>query len=479
MATKRELVEAHAFSRRRLVTAFVSGAPGGREVEPARPGRTIIGGLALAVLLVAGAAIAGILAPRTPDDWTQPGLIVAKENGATYVIIEESEDPELRPVINITSAQLILAGEAEPRIVSQEAIDEQTIGDDIGILGAPVSPPGSSQLIDTGWTACTDTGRGLRVDVSADPGVEAAPDSGFVVESEGRHYVIATARQVADEAPRAHAYLLPASGARSRQDNQDNLLRALRLPVRDDATRVPAEWVSLFPAGGSLDFETFGITGLGDPVEGAGDSATGIPAEARVGDYFPVGDDEALVLTEDGPMALDPFAYAVYLNIDSPGASDPEDLGDVAPSVPQRGPTYDAARWPGQLLQTVPGEHCAQLEPVAGEQPGVRLATSPSEDASSGGLSAERKEISVDAGRGAYVLSGGWDDEVSGAPYVIDAKGRSYPLVGDSVADRLGYADYDAPVVPDAWVELFDEGVALSVDSALCPPGRVEGRSCE
>ena len=46
MATKKDLVEAYSFSRRRLVTAFVSGAPGGREVEPARPGRTIVGGVA-------------------------------------------------------------------------------------------------------------------------------------------------------------------------------------------------------------------------------------------------------------------------------------------------------------------------------------------------------------------------------------------------------------------------------------------------
>ena len=53
MATKRDLVEAHAFSRRRLVTAFVSGAPGGREVEPVRPARVIVGGAALAVLLIA------------------------------------------------------------------------------------------------------------------------------------------------------------------------------------------------------------------------------------------------------------------------------------------------------------------------------------------------------------------------------------------------------------------------------------------
>ena len=93
MATKRDLVEAYAFSRRRLVTAFVSGAPGGREVEPARPGRTIVGGLALAVLLVAGAAIAGVFAPRTPDDWNKPGLVISKETGAAYVILEDEQPP--------------------------------------------------------------------------------------------------------------------------------------------------------------------------------------------------------------------------------------------------------------------------------------------------------------------------------------------------------------------------------------------------
>ena len=73
MATKKDLVEAHAFSRRRLVTAFVSGAPGGREVEPVRPGRVLIGGVALSVLLLAGAAIAGFLLGRPPAQWLDEG----------------------------------------------------------------------------------------------------------------------------------------------------------------------------------------------------------------------------------------------------------------------------------------------------------------------------------------------------------------------------------------------------------------------
>jgi hypothetical protein len=87
VATKKDLVEAYSFSRRRLVTAFVSGAPGGREVEPSRPGRAIVGGLALAVLLIAGAAIAGVFSSSVDPGWAdQPALIISKEQGAAYVI---------------------------------------------------------------------------------------------------------------------------------------------------------------------------------------------------------------------------------------------------------------------------------------------------------------------------------------------------------------------------------------------------------
>jgi hypothetical protein len=33
-------------------------------------------------------------------------------------------------------------------------------------------------------------------------------------------------------------------------------------------------------------------------------------------------------------------------------------------------------------------------------------------------------------------------------------------------------------VIPDSWLELFDEGVSLSRDAALCPPTPDEQVSC-
>lgn len=76
MVAKQDLVEAYSFNRRRLITAFVSGETGARAVEPARPGRTIVGGLALAGLLVAGAASARTVSQSVPANCAHsPGVI--------------------------------------------------------------------------------------------------------------------------------------------------------------------------------------------------------------------------------------------------------------------------------------------------------------------------------------------------------------------------------------------------------------------
>ena len=96
MATKKDLVEAYSYSRRRLVTAFLSGAPGGREVEPSRPGRTVVGGLALAVLLVAAAATSSVLTGTPEEDWNKVGLVVSREQAAPYVLLE-NRDHRLLP----------------------------------------------------------------------------------------------------------------------------------------------------------------------------------------------------------------------------------------------------------------------------------------------------------------------------------------------------------------------------------------------
>ena len=72
MTTRRDLVEAYSFTRRRVVTAFISGAPCVGETDPSGAGRTIVAGVLLAVLVVAGAAATRTLSPSLPEEGPSP-----------------------------------------------------------------------------------------------------------------------------------------------------------------------------------------------------------------------------------------------------------------------------------------------------------------------------------------------------------------------------------------------------------------------
>ena len=475
MATKKDLVEAYSFSRRRLVTAFVSGAPGGREVEPARPGRTIVGGIALAVLLAAGAAIAGVFAPRTPDDWNQPGLVISKETGAAYVILESDQD-ELRPVINTTSAKLILGDDAEPTLISQDTIDGQRIGDDIGIFGAPASVPTASLLINSGWTACTADERGVRVRVARSSDLTTTPGAGLTVLNHGQYYVVAQSDPAGPGAGGWFVYPVPEQRARG-LDQTDNLLQQLQLSPRGNAVRVPREWIDLFPVAAPLDWSAFDLDGAGDPPD---EPLPGDAAKAVVGDVLETDDGTYRLVTRSGPVQLTDFAAQVYLDVVLPDGHVARPIRvDSAPAVRSGDNSFlTDTRWPAALPTPLTTDPCARLTAEQGEAPTAQLA-SPGDSSAVGTLGKGEKDPVVDPGRGANVLSGGWSGGATGAaPYLVDAKGRADPLGGADAASLLGYADVPAPVVPDSWVELFRCGVALSQDAALQPPSEPKGSAC-
>ena len=468
MATKKDLVEAHAFSRRRLVTAFLSGAPGGREVEPARPGRTVVGGIALAVLLMAGAAIASVLASRTEEDWNKIGLVVSREEAAPYVILEQAENPTLVPVINITSAQLILGADVEPTYVDQEVIEDQTPAEPIGIFGAPQTLPRPTRFIQSGWTACTVDGN-IRMRIASEPEVTVDPVDGLLVRGEAGFFLLARSGG-ADANPRARAYPLP-------KNVPDTMLEGLNITnTRLQAPRVPDDWLRLFPTGGPLGWESFGITGVGTPAPDPGDD---LPDDAEVGEYWEDEDGSGLVLTQAGPVLLTPFAVQVYASSVVPGSggAPPSRRDDEIPSTGLGTRVYDEALWPDDLLDQFSGEPCAQLIARPGAVPLVELASDPDPEASAEGLT--ESHVSVARGRGAFVRAGDFDEVTSGSAWVIDPRGEAFPLVGAETVEKLGYDEVDEPLVPDPWVKLFEQGTELSTSLALCPPSREPGDPCQ
>ncbi|GAA4814915.1 type VII secretion protein EccB [Nocardioides caeni] len=457
MATKKDLVEAYSFSRRRLVTAFVSGAPGGREVEPARPGRMIIGGIALAVLLVAGAAVAGALTKREPVDWKEPGL-VTDDHGALYVILPDGTlpGPTLRPVINVTSAQLILGADVETKSVPDDKLAEQREGPSIGILDAPTTVPTAGELVNSGWVSCTATGQGMLTEISDDPAVEAAPDQGFVVRAGRGTFLIAEA-----DAPglprRAYSYRL--------DPGNDGLLPALGISLNDLIT-VPEAWLDLFPVGGSLDGRGLGISGLGDPA-----GLPGAPG-ALIGDLY-LESGRPYVITADGMRELSPFAAEV-LRHTSLGPRLPRELdADDADFQFATGKPYADAHWPEEVLAGSPSasdQVCGVLVTEEGEEPAVQLARVPDGGGMADAVEEGDREVSVLSGRGALVRTAGWASDSGGSVQLVDDRGQIYPIAGEAELGQLGYTDVPAVVVPDTWGELFKPGPELSILAALCPP---------
>lgn len=453
MSSKRDLVEAHSFNRRRLVTAFVSGAPGGREVEPVRYGRTLVGGLVLALLIVAGAAVSGFIKPSVPEDWSDGGLVVGKDSGSRFVAVEGT----LYPVINTTSARLLLASDGEEMTVNfvpEDLIAEAPTEATIGIQGAPDALPAPGSLVQSGWTACTDSTGGIAVSVEDTPVSTPAVDEALrVVDDEGSWVVTGNQRYKLPDAAKPQAAVLRALGL----DDQ---------PERG----VTGVWLDLFPVGDPL--VPFSVRGAGSSVP-----STGVPDLTRVGTPLLV-DGRPYALGQGGTLIpLSPFAAAVYtssgrgaqlarLDIDVSNAEVAGlNLDDAEAPYPES--------WPQELVEDYATQdvECARLDTEEGELPVVSLSV-PTEDAPSVASGLFSREI--EPGGGALVQASPGGVLGTGTVFLIDSTGTRYAVgtPADAVTTRgsLGYVDVEPPAVPLPWTKIFRDGPALTRNAAGQPP---------
>ena len=458
MSTKRDLVEAHAFSRRRLVTAFVSGAPGGREVEPNRPGRAIIGGVALAILLVAGAAIAGVFSPRTPANWRDSGIVIAKESGNNYVVIENG-DP-LRPTDPV-SARLIFGSATEARNVAQDEINKVEIGDDIGIFGAPDSLPSTSLLVDSGWSACLNDQGGAQFRIDSRPATQPAPAAAVTVTgSGGKRYLVASSGNGSG------AYRLDLGTGRT----ANGILARLGL-ASAPSYAVPDEWLNLFPSGPALSRASFGVSGAGQAAPYA--DQLGDPS-LRVGQLVTyVG--KTYVLGATVPIEVGPFAAAVY-EITSGEAPAEIDAFDARPSRPRTwrcGPPPSRWRWPPSRARCSTPRRGARRAPSWRPRRPARRARSTSGTPSATAWPRARAPTSGARATGtSRAASSG--SSTPAAPATASAARAWRP------PSKLGYGGYDVPTIPDAWIEQFGCGPELSTQAAMSEPdAEAATGSCE
>lgn len=441
MATKRDLVEAHAFNRRRLVTAFTSGAPGGLELEPARPARAVVGGVVLAGLVLAGAALAGWLRPGLPEGWDQNKLVIAEDSGSRFLA---TGDGVLRPVLNTASARLALPADSFGIVsVPDELLADQRRGETVGIPGAPDDLPDADALVQTGWTACLDPAGATQLRLQQDPVAEpAGPADALTVQVDGALWVVWAGQRFAVD---------PAVAP--------DVLRALRLD-RTPPRTVPGGWLDLFPVGPAL--QPLAVPGAGRPAP------AGAPAGTTTGTVLEVtaadGTATRYLLREDGLVPLTDVAFSLYAAGSGTLPVVPVDQGAVTglgtvttlPYPPQ---------WPAALPGPWPDDvACALLTAAPDEVPTVALARLTDPDAAP----APGSGTFVEPGRGALVRAVNGTVVNRGTVFLVDGTGRRYAVGDDTTGnlERLGFAGVPPVPVPLAWVEPLSDGPELTEAAA-------------
>ncbi|MFJ6549043.1 type VII secretion protein EccB [Microbacterium sp. NPDC091676] len=447
MATKKDLIEAQGFSRRRLLSAFTGGAPGGKELEPAKPLRAVIAGIALTVGVILVGVFWGIMQPGLPGDWQNNRLIVATDTGARYVSVEGT----LYPVINTASARLLIpAGEFKVVRTDQAALDGIPVGGSIGILGAPDDLPTPSALINTAWTACVDDATGTAVSLSGTPIAEPSAGTGAVVQRGDELFVIADGLR----------YAVPA-------DDANAVLRAVGLGT-SDVIEVDGRWLNLFESG--ADLEPIRLNAVGARVPG-----TDLTAGTIVHVQGSPADERYVALATGELARLSPLAYQLYLlgSAQEAGADEeevsPAEVADV-PTVPNAG----GDDWPTlPLTPLASGETpCA----VLGDDARTVLGSTSTE------LPEDRDRVAVTVGGGALVQTSGPSDDAVGMAVLVDESGTAYAIPGavpdESAEDaasgplaQLGYTPGDVGRVPSAWIDFFAAGPALTTEAARESPG--------
>ncbi len=164
--TTRLHISGYRFMRRRMECALL-----GRDLravnEPMRgPAQSLMAGLALAVILLAGCVVLALLRPQ-PGLATAP-ILMEKQSGALYVRLGET----LHPVLNLASARLIAKTNADPQPTAASALNRGRRGPLLGIPGAPQfvgTPLGEDELR---WTVC-DSRDGTTVVVGRGEGPQS------------------------------------------------------------------------------------------------------------------------------------------------------------------------------------------------------------------------------------------------------------------------------------------------------------------
>jgi type VII secretion protein EccB len=433
MTNTRDNLLAHRFMNRRVTAALLEGHADSDAEPLARLGAGTYAGIFVTIALLAVVGILGALNPVESTAWQEPGaFIVEKETGAGYVFL----DGVLHPVLNYSSAKLLLGSRLQVMTVSVRSLASAPHGPAIGIPSAPDSLPDAGHIVGTTWSVCAigNAADGPSYRTAVFPGQAAAGtamghDDVYLVRStSGQYRLIWT----------GHAYPIP-----------DQWLPALGYPPAD-AIAVDDAFVTALPAGQQIAPPE--VPGLGQP----GPTLPGSAEPTIVGSIYADRINTYYLMTQDGLVTLTPL-QAQLLLADSRlaaayGGGSPSPLpisqaqltntADIA--LPAIG-TGEAAPTAAPELTTLPaGDQQLCIRYVDQQLPEIVLGPADRASTPATGL------VQLPVGSGALVAARPNPDTPGTTVYLVTDSGSRYPVAGQRALEQLGLTGVTVAQLPGA-----------------------------
>ncbi|MFF9347600.1 type VII secretion protein EccB [Streptomyces sp. NPDC014734] len=484
MQSRKDQVQAHMFVMGRLTSGMLRSDPDAPESPVGRTNRGMAWGIGLAVVLVVGSVLLGLISPSGTKSWRQAdALIVQKDTGTRYLYL----DGRLRPVRNYASAKLIAADRLKAVQVSAASLRGEAHGTPVGIPGAPDALPGLADLEQGAWQVCAEEpertgpdGTGRRPVTSLRLGFPVGggfPDRGGALLVQG---------------PDAAQYVL--WGDHRLRLGRHGAAQALGYsgvtPVQ-----VSAAFLDSVPAGTDLAPPEIGARGAAGPAVGG--------RASRIGQVFelvsPGAAAQYFLLEKAGLRPLSAPAAALVLGDDRTarlaykGAA-PVPIRVTADQLtrhqaPAGTAGEDPADWPSRTptaqLPEPGAAVCAQVQPT-GTAPRVRLAlvsgaqrvAPPASGAEIARACLPVDGVVVRPGGGALVQALGAGGGVIGTTtYLVTDVGVKYRLPDAESVNRLGLEGGHAQSVPSRLLDMLPTGPVLDAAAASGDLPSVPGSS--
>ncbi|OSC42969.1 type VII secretion protein EccB [Mycobacterium decipiens] len=429
-------VSGYRFLVRRIECALLFGdIPAANATLRARTASLAVG-CVLAIIAMTGCAFVALLRPQLALG--QATIVMGRESGALYVRVGDT----WHPVLNLASARLIAATNANPQPVRDSELGRTKRGPLLGISGAPqlLAPPLSA--LESVWTIC-DSDDGGSTTVVVGPGND----------SSGHRLAAEQTILVAPEFG-SPAYLLY-DGRRAVVDLADPaVVWALRLGGRVPHV-VAQSLLNAVPEAPPITVPR---------IRGAGRASTALPG-------FPVGTvvritrsygDELYAVLDAGVQRIGQVA-ADLLRFG--GSQLSANVSAVAPDVIRATPTVatlPVSTYPDRVPTPLNGRSgnaastlcvawtparsgAARIAFLAGNGPPVPAGQVPVTLSQADGHGPALDAVYVPPGRSAYIVSRSLSGGGTGTRYLVTDTGVRFAIHDDDAAHDLGLPAAAAP----------------------------------